>query len=172
MSERHYVMDLARCTGCQTCSIACKDRASLPDEVDWLRVEAHEGGRYPTPTLAYRVVHCYHCAEPPCVSACPTAAIRQQANGWVQIDPGLCDGCGACVEACPFAAIVIGPGGVASKCDGCADEVERGQEPACVRACPMRALGFGPAVPSGARVRDWAFEDHGIGPAVTYLRRP
>jgi anaerobic dimethyl sulfoxide reductase subunit B (iron-sulfur subunit) len=171
VSERRYIIDLERCTGCQTCSIACKDRAGLPDELDWLRVEAHEGGRYPVPTLTYRVVHCYHCAEPPCVEACPTAAIGQ-ANGWVQIDAGLCDACGACVEACPFGAIVVGAEGVASKCDGCADEVERDQEPTCVRACPMRALGYGPVAQSETRVRDGTFEDHGIGPEVIYLRRP
>ena len=173
MSERLYTIDLARCTGCYVCSIACKDRAGLPDDLDWLRVEAHEGGDYPAPTLYYRVIHCFHCAEPPCVAACPTGVIARQGNERVRIDAGMCDACEACVDACPYAAIVMRPEGVASKCDGCADEVARGWAPTCVRACPMRALGYGPGADelSDERVVDRTFEDHGIGPAVVYLRR-
>jgi hypothetical protein len=53
----HFTVDLARCIGCKTCAVACQDRAGLPDDLDWLRVETHEGGAYPTPTLSYRVVH-------------------------------------------------------------------------------------------------------------------
>jgi anaerobic dimethyl sulfoxide reductase subunit B (iron-sulfur subunit) len=168
-----FAIDLARCTGCQTCSIACKDRAGLPDDLDWLRVEVHEGGSYPAPTLFYRVVHCFHCAEPPCIDACPTGAMARQENGWVHVEEGLCVACGSCIEACPFAAIVMRPEGVASKCDGCADEVARGWQPTCVRACPMRALGYGPPqnVPTVNRTRDDHFSDHGIGPSVLYLRR-
>jgi anaerobic dimethyl sulfoxide reductase subunit B (iron-sulfur subunit) len=174
VSERHFIVDLARCTGCQACSIACKDRANLPDDLDWLRVSAHEGGSYPAPTLYYRVMHCFHCAEPPCIEACPTEAIARQEGGWVQIEAELCIACGACVEICPFAAIVIRPEGIASKCDGCADEVSRGWQPTCVRACPMRALDYGTraSLSSGKRVEDLDFQDHGIGPSVLYLRRP
>ena len=172
MSAPRYVIDLARCTGCQTCSIACKDRADLPDDLDWLRVEAHEGGDYPTPTLYYRALHCFHCAEPPCAEVCPTGAIARQTSQWVQIEAGLCNACGACVDACPFTAIVLLPEGVAAKCDGCADEVSRGWVPTCVRACPMRALAYGPAcaLPE-RRTEDREFDDHGIGPSVLYLRR-
>ena len=172
MSECLYTVDLARCTGCQACSIACKDRAGLPDDLDWLRVEAREGGTYPAPSLTYRVTHCFHCAEPSCVAACPTGAITRQEDGWVQIDAGSCDACETCVDACPFATIVMWPEGVAaSKCDGCADEVARGWEPTCVRACPMRALGYGAGELPEGRAVDRAFDDHGIGPAVLYVRR-
>ena len=167
-----FTIDLARCTGCKACSVACTDRAGLPDEVTWLRVEADEGGRYPAPTLVYRVVHCFHCADPACVASCPTGAMAQGADGKVQVDAGLCIACGACVEACPFEAVKMGPGGVASKCDGCADEVARGWQPTCVRACPMRALG-GPdgSTQKAGRVVDETFDGHGIGPSVVYWRR-
>ena len=173
MNHSFFVIDVPRCTGCQACSIACKDRADLPDALDWLRVEAHEDGTYPNVTLAYRVVHCFHCAEPPCTEVCPTAAIAQGDDRRVQIDGELCIACGACIEACPFAAIVMGPEGTASKCDGCADEVARGWDPTCVRACPTRALQFGPvedAWPEG-RVADPTFEDHSIQPAVRHMQR-
>ena len=62
-------------------------------------------------------------------------------------------------------------GGVASKCDGCADETARGWDPTCVRACPMRALGWGADGEKPGRVADEAFDDHGIGPSVIYWRR-
>jgi Fe-S-cluster-containing dehydrogenase component len=172
VSEHSFSIDLARCTGCQACSIACKDRAGLPDDLDWLRVEAHEGGTYPTPTLSYRVIHCFNCAEPPCTEICPSNGLARHENGWVQFDAEECTACAACVDACPFSAIVIQSGGVASKCDGCADEVQRGWQPTCVRACPMRALDYGWAASAlpGKRIEDPAFEDHGIDPAVLYLR--
>ncbi len=168
-----YLIDVPRCTGCQACAIACKDRAHLADDVDWLRVERREGGRYPRPTLEFRVAHCWHCADPACAAACPAEAIARDAQGRMQIDGGLCTSCGACVAACPFGAIALPGDGPATKCDGCADELARGWEPTCVRACPMRALGWVCAdapLPEG-RVRDVSFGDGGLGPGVWVLRR-
>ena len=167
-----FTVDLARCIGCKACSVACKDRAGLPDDLDWLRVETHEDGTYPTPTLYYRVVHCFHCADPSCVASCPTGAMAQGADGWVQVDAELCVACGACIVACPFSAVVMGAEGAACKCDGCTDELARGWDPTCVRACPMRALsGPGGLGEKPGRVADDTFDDHGIGPSVTYWRR-
>jgi Fe-S-cluster-containing dehydrogenase component len=174
MSERIFVVDLATCTGCYACSVACKDRAALPDDLDVLRVEGVEAGAYPAPSLVYRVVHCFHCASPPCIDACPSQAIAKAQDGVVAIERATCIGCGQCIEACPFQAIVMRPDGVAFKCDACADEVNQGWYPTCVRACPMRALRYGPASEGtlNGRVRDAAFDDHHIGPAVLYLCKP
>ena len=173
MKGSHFVVDMARCVGCFACGVACKDRAGVEDDVDLLRVEVNEGGTYPQPTLAFRVVHCFHCAEPPCVDACPEQATRQLPNGLVVLDALQCTGCGACVEACPFGAVVIHQEGVAVKCDGCGDEVDRGWDPTCVRACPLRALSFGPLEDPVAspRRRDWEFDEYGTGARVLYLRR-
>lgn len=170
MSRRLFVIDLARCTGCYTCSIACKDRAGLPDQADLLRVDRSETGVYPRPSLLYRVGHCFHCAEPPCVDACPTGAISKGVDGLVSLDRDECTGCWACIHACPFGAIAMLPEGIAAKCDGCRDEIARGWDPTCVRACPMRALRYEPLSGTpGNRVGDPGFDDHDVGPAVSYL---
>ena len=174
MNPAVFTVDLAQCTGCFVCSVACKDRAGLPDGLDLLRVEEHETGVYPETGLYFRVIHCFHCADPPCVEACPSEGIAKGEDGLVTLDREKCNACGECVAACPFDAIVRGPDGAALKCDGCPDEVARGWDPTCVRSCPMRALGYGSsvAVPFENRVPDPAFEGHGIGPAVRFLCRP
>jgi anaerobic dimethyl sulfoxide reductase subunit B (iron-sulfur subunit) len=167
-----FYVDLARCTGCFTCVVACKDRADLPDSVDWIRVERNETGLYPDVRIAFRVMHCFHCQRPACLEACPVSAIARDAGGWVQIDSEVCTGCGACVTACPFGAVVLGTDGIATKCDGCHDEVTPGIGPTCVRACPMRALAYGaPEDLDRPRVPDAGWDDHGIGPRVWYAVR-
>ena len=173
MSDRVFVIDEGACTGCHACEIACKDRAGLPDDLDFVRVEEHVSGTVPEIDLFFRVTHCYHCSEPPCVEVCPTGAMHVVNGGLVSVDREACIGCEACAGACPFDAIVMLPGGIAAKCDGCPDEVEAGWGPTCVRACPMRALDYGPVPLSlpDRRIADGEFKDRGIGPSVLYLRR-
>lgn len=173
MSQAVFVIDIASCTGCGACSIACKDRSEIPDELDLLRVKTHEEGVYPNPSLYYRVVHCFHCERPACVEACPVEAVSREENGLVAINKEECTGCGQCVEACPFDAVVMLPEDIAIKCDGCADEIAKGWNPTCVRACPMRALKYiaPEEVDLKNRVKDEKFEEHSISPAVLYLCR-
>jgi len=168
-----FIIDMTSCTGCYACSVACKDRAGLPDELDFLRVEEHEAGLYPNPTLYFRVLHCFHCVEPPCVEVCPTHAMSKSEDGIVLIDAEKCTGCEECINVCPFDAIAMLPEGDAAKCDGCFDEVGKGFQPTCVRACPMRALRYEPVSDTHfeKRARDADFENHGVEPAVLYLRR-
>lgn len=174
MNDRVFVIDEGSCTGCHACEIACKDRAGLPDDLDFVRVEEHVTGCAPNVDLFFRVTHCFHCSEPPCVDVCPTGAMHVADRGLVSVDSDACVGCGACAGVCPFDAIVTLPDGTAAKCGGCADEVAAGWGPTCVRACPMRALDYAPApkVLPDRRIADPDFEDSGIRPSVLYLRRP
>ena len=123
MTTPVFTIDLARCTGCQTCRVACQDRADLGDDVDLLRIEREERGAYPAVQLTYRVVHCFHCADPACLPVCPVDAIEHTALGLVSLDGARCIGCGACITACPFGAIAMGPAGTAVKCDGCPEQL-------------------------------------------------
>jgi anaerobic dimethyl sulfoxide reductase subunit B (iron-sulfur subunit) len=177
MKDHLFVIDLARCTGCMTCVIACADRAHRPVALAWLQVEQIERGQWPEVSLVYRAVHCFHCAQPSCMAACAPEAIQIGAGGIVEIDARLCTGCGNCLAACPFDAITLSPENTASKCDACVDEQAAGLDPTCVRACPMRALSLGTSRETavhqgGQRVAAFASQSDATQAAVLYLRRP
>lgn len=101
------VVDINRCVGCQTCTIACKHSNDTPPGVEWRRVLDVERGEFPDVERLFLVVGCQHCAEPPCVPVCPTGATRQRADGLVTMDYDTCIGCGYCAVACPYQARTI-----------------------------------------------------------------
>ena len=169
MLKPPLIADSGLCRDCQACTLACSlshegqcnpGLARLSISKDMARYE-------------FTIVICQHCEDPECLAACPAGTITRDGDGWVQLDEAACTGCGACVAACPFGAIAQRADAIATKCDGCADEVARGWAPTCVRACPMRALHYdagwdGP----GQRCAGPTFEDGGVGPAVLYVQRP
>jgi len=56
-----------------------------------------------------------------------------------QVDGDKCDGCGRCVEACPYGALAMGlDGKKAVVCDLCPDR----EQPRCVTFCPAGALSY------------------------------
>jgi phenylacetyl-CoA:acceptor oxidoreductase subunit 1 len=98
------VIDLGRCVGCQTCTIACKQEHGLPPGIAWRFVLDVEVGQYPDVRRLFLPMQCMHCAEPPCVPVCPTGASRQRADGIVFVHHEACVGCGYCAVACPYHA--------------------------------------------------------------------
>ena len=101
------VIDVNRCVGCQSCTIACKHTNDTPPGVQWRRVLDVEQGEFPDVERVFLVVGCQHCAEPSCVPVCPTGATRQRDDGLVTMDYDLCIGCGYCAVACPYQARTI-----------------------------------------------------------------
>jgi Fe-S-cluster-containing dehydrogenase component len=170
--QRKFIVDMGRCIGCNACSVSCKDRAGLPDELDLLSVERNESGKYPQVNMYYRVIHCFHCDNPPCVEACNHDAVYRNEEGFVLLDKDKCNGCGDCRDVCPFESIIEMPGKTFRKCDGCYDEVANGLDPTCVRACLTRALSFKmlDKIESIDR-KEEDFKDYGVGPAVIYLKK-
>jgi len=144
------VIDLDRCTGCHTCTIACKMENSL-DRVSGIRVETVGGprrdtptGEYPNLSMYFLPVPCMHCNEPPCVPSCPTEAIYQRQDGIVLIDDEKCNGCQECLQACPYDVLVYDPEkDKVWKCTLCAHRVDQGLEPFCVLCCGMESMFFG-----------------------------
>lgn len=149
-----FYVDIAACTGCKACQIACKDRSHLPVGVNWRRVFEYSGGEWakegelmvPNGLYTYFISSaCMHCEKPLCMEVCPTKAISKREDGIVLIDPNRCIGCRYCQWACPYGAPQFDHDkGVMTKCDFCVDLQAKGDNPVCVDACPSRALDYGP----------------------------
>jgi len=162
------VIDLKRCIGCQSCTLACKMEHGTPPAVFRTKVLTQEVGKYTTVRRTYLPVLCNHCENPPCQRACPTGATIRTEEGIVWVDKQRCVGCRACIVACPYQnrfyleSVVLfknyypdGPTpfermkranmvrGTVDKCDFCIDRLREGLEPACVVACPTEARKFG-----------------------------
>ena len=160
------VIDLDTCVGCHACAVACKQwntggyHAPLTD-LDpygagasgvWLnRVHGFEAGEGAAGRTVYFPKSCLHCADAPCVTACPTgASYKRGSDGIVLVDEDLCIGCKLCSWACPYGAREYdADAGVMKKCTLCVDRIynenlaEEDRVPACVAACPARARHYG-----------------------------
>ncbi len=136
-----FVIDNRKCIGCHACSTACKSENEVPLGVNRTWVKSVEMGQYPDVRRTFQVTRCNHCANPPCVRICPTAAMFQREDGIVEFDNSSCIGCKACMQACPYDAIYIDPEtSTAAKCNFCSHRVELSLEPACVVVCPEHAI--------------------------------
>ena len=152
MSQLGFYLDQSRCSGCYTCTVACKDWNDIPaGPVAWRWVVCLEDGKYPNPRVLNLSLSCLHCANPLCVEACPVDAIsKREEDGIVVVDADKClgkDNCDMpCKEACPYAAPQFGPEQNAKiqKCDFCLERWAEDKKPICVDACPLRALDAGP----------------------------
>lgn len=132
INNRQFVsINPNKCTGCGLCEYVC----SL------------EKNGFPNPALSrIRVIRltplfntamtCRFCDDPPCVRACPREALRQSETGnLIIVDEEKCDGCGWCIQACPYGGLIMDPEkkivAVCDLCDG---------EPKCIDFCPEEAL--------------------------------
>ena len=162
MRQIGFYFNQSRCTGCYTCIVACKDWHDVPaGPASWIRVITNEGGKFPNPTLSYLFSTCFHCANPPCIRACPVGAItKREEDGLVVVDREICLGnvsCGSlCLETCPHDAPQFGaePEAKMQKCNLCLERRSEGKQAICVEACPMRALDSGPLDELRARYGD------------------
>lgn len=167
MARVAMLIDESQCTACRGCQVACKQWNDLEG---WLYSRTRNRGTYENPPdlspqtwtrirfteyegpdgfrWLFLKEGCMHCGDPACVAVCPTGALKQQPNGLVTFELELCNGCGYCVQFCPFhiprlESDPITGQGKASKCTFCQDRVTNGLLPACVKACPAKALDFG-----------------------------
>lgn len=179
MAKFGLLVDLSKCLGCGSCTVACQAQNDLHPEEHWLRVEAREDGVFPAVTRRFLPVSCMHCDHAPCISVCPTRANYKRPDGIVLVDESRCVGCKYCVVACPYQVrIFIEERGIPQKCVLCYTRVEKGVLPACVLSCPGGARYFGDFDDpeneiSRLRVQKKAQQlraDLGTGPNIYYVR--
>lgn len=146
MSERRLGMaiDLALCIGCNACAVACKmeNGVGLGHFNTW--VESWDVDKDGDVRRASVPKLCNHCANPACVSVCPTGASYVDADGSVQIDADKCIGCKYCMAACAYGVrYLVEETGDVRKCTFCHHRSANGLLPACVGTCVTRARVFG-----------------------------
>ena len=184
MPRYGLVIDLERCIGCHACTVACKAENQI-EQGSWVRVEMRDGqrrdtalGQFPQLAMYYLPIMCMHCQDPPCVDACPLDAIHKRDDGVVILDTTQCDGCQACLTACPYGVILFDETtGLASKCHLCTHRIEQGLEPFCVVCCEGFAIHFGDLSDPQSQVSQLISQRSGYtlkpeektGPAVYYL---
>ena len=147
------LVDVTKCTGCETCVAACISANKLdPEKAARDRTTSKDGlsanlfcavekvrGRYVRKA-------CMHCLDPGCAAACPVGALEKTAVGPVEYDPSKCIGCRYCMLACPFSIPRYEWDSrmpFVKKCTMCFERQKDGKKPACVEACPHGALTFG-----------------------------
>jgi molybdopterin-containing oxidoreductase family iron-sulfur binding subunit len=108
------VIDLDKCSACQSCTAACRmenntpvagpDQAEAGRAILWNEVLPFVDGEYPEVELTFIPRPCMHCDQPPCVRVCPVQATYQTEDGLVLVDYERCIGCRFCTVACPYQA--------------------------------------------------------------------
>jgi molybdopterin-containing oxidoreductase family iron-sulfur binding subunit len=194
------IIDLARCIGCDACTIACQTENATPPGIHYAPVYRKEVGKYPQAKVMFLPTLCMHCEDAPCMKACPTGAISKRDDGIVLVDQSVCCGTRACVAACPYGALTyvekvegaFGPeliqverkttksvAGTVQKCTFCAHRIDEGvYEPACVQVCPTQCRIFGDLDDPQSDVSRLIRERNGVqprpeagtDPSVFYLR--
>ncbi len=190
-----YALDLTRCKGYRECVRACieENNQGRDGGIEYIRVlemprdtrDMSESDHYydhevPAEDKYYLPVQCQHCADPPCVKACPVEATWEEPDGIVVVDYNWCIGCRFCMAACPYwarhfnweepkiPAKELNPNmhylgnrprmkGVMEKCTFCIQRVRKGRMPACQEACPNGARIFGNLLDPNSEIR-WVLE--------------
>lgn len=106
------VIDLDRCTACQSCVVACSvennqmlgshEEAVVGRVIRWLKIfpETKAEGYHIKQSLI--PLPCQQCENPPCARVCPTSATFMNLEGIVGQVYDRCIGCRYCVSACPY----------------------------------------------------------------------
>jgi formate dehydrogenase iron-sulfur subunit len=158
-----FFTDTTLCIGCKACEVACKNWNGLSADIlalsgnsydntgelngeNWRHVHFIEQFSEDRSTGRWLLMSdvCKHCVHAGCLEVCPTGAIIRTEYDTVVIQADVCNGCRACIAACPFGVIEINPvSKTAMKCTLCYDRLQSGLEPACSKACPTESIKFG-----------------------------
>ena len=141
------VIDLDRCSGCDSCVAACKMEHQMNLGVVRNHVSAiGPTGTFPDIEMYWLPMQCQQCENPGCIEVCPTgASYRDEETGIVLVNAEDCIGCESCLTGCPYGVRQFNEdAGVVQKCTLCAQITADGDGvPACVHNCNCGARFFG-----------------------------
>lgn len=159
-ARKGFLVDTARCIGCRSCQVACKQWNKL-DADKTANKGTFENPRDLTPALYNRIKfieketsgevtwqffneRCMHCGDAGCMKVCPSpGALYRTKDGIVAFNKEKCISCKYCVSACPFNIPRYDTDDKVSKCHLCLDRIGGGMTPACAKACPTETLKYG-----------------------------
>lgn len=168
MTRYALLIDTNKCTGCQSCAVACKDQFVLNDwppyslaQPDtghfWMLVGEKVWGKAVDASVKVRYVPqpCMLCDKPPCVTAATGGAAYKRPDGVVIFDPVKSKGQKQIVDSCPYGRIYWNEQlQIPQKCNLCLHRLEKGQQPVCVSVCPTQAKTFGDEKDLAAAIAD------------------
>ena len=116
MKKWNLIVDVAKCTNCNLCTLANQDEhvgnefegyaAPMPKhEHRWIDIQGRERGSGPVMDVVYLPVLCQHCDDAPCIKAAKDGAVTKRDDGIVHIHPIKAKGQKAIAEACPYGAV-------------------------------------------------------------------
>lgn len=114
---------------------------------------------------------CKHCVQAGCLDVCPTHALIRTDLDNVIVQQDVCNGCRACIPACPFGVISYNKQtGRVNKCTLCDDRIHNGLETACAKACPTDSIVYGEVeeLRANARQRAATLRQQGWSKAHVY----